>query len=331
MASQPQRLLAQYSLPLTSETALPAVVLPTPSDLRAVRRILAQCGLPAELVFSILHEAAYYAAVRSTLRDWDPAPYDEDNDGDNNDYDDDMGDIIYGIDDDIDDTTNNARSEHSSDTHPNNHAPDNVGAPLLIDAGLGCVKPDGGSCAARLCMLTPPLPHGAPGETWRAKAVVWDVEGHDQGWGGERPGTFDAAYSWYEATIIRPTSSADALSDHPRRTLASCWDTLNRPHCSPETARPLLTSLGYTFVEAGADSGPAWFVQRNRVARGKFARYHVEWSTDGAVLPPGSGPGAGFLEALRPGDVVALWMRAMYPGWANTLRAASVKVLYDVY
>lgn len=123
------------------------------------------------------------------------------------------------------------------------------------------------------------------------------------------------------------------MSSHAGRTLASCWDTLNRPYCSPETARPVLASLGYTFVEAGGDSGPAWFVQRNRVARAGFARYHIEWSIDDAlaVLPPGSGPGAGFLEALRPGDVVALWMRAMYPGWGNFLRAASVKVLYDVY
>lgn len=144
-------------------------------------------------------------------------------------------------------------------------------------------------------------------------------------------GTFDGAFSWYEATIIRPTSSADAASDHASRTLASCWDTLNRPYCSPETARALLTSLGYTFVEAGGDSGLAWFVQRNRVARASYARYHIKWSADDAVLPPGSGPGAGFLEALRPGDVVALWMRATYPGWANFLRAASVKVLYDVY
>lgn len=121
------------------------------------------------------------------------------------------------------------------------------------------------------------------------------------------------------------------MSNHAGRPLAPCWHTLNRPYCSPETARPVLAALGYTFVEAGGDSGPAWFVQRNRVARAEFARYHVEWSTDGAVLPPGSGAGAGFLEALRPGDVVALWMRAMYPGWANFLRAATVKILYDVY
>ncbi|OJT04332.1 hypothetical protein TRAPUB_4966 [Trametes pubescens] len=310
---------SQCFLPIAPENALSTAVLPTPNDLRCVRRILAQCGLPAELVFLILHEAAYYAGVCSTLRDWDPAPYEsEDNDEDNADGSDEEGDTSY-------DASNSSGSEHGSDSTP----------VLKLD----CVEP-GGSCAARLCMLTSPLPHGAPGETWRARAVVWDVEGHDQGWGGERPadpgrsapqGTFDGAFSWYEATIIRPTSTADAASDHPGHALASCWGTLNQPYCDTETARPLLAALGYTFVEAGGDSGPAWFVQRNRVAREDFARHHVEWSIDDAVLPPGSGAGAGFLEALRPGDVVALWMRAMYPGWGNYLRAASLKVLYDVY
>ena len=44
----------------------------------------------------------------------------------------------------------------------------------------------------------------------------------------------------------------------------------------------------------------------------------------------GCGDGAGFVDALRPGDVVGLWMRAMYPGWTNTIKEAAVEIVYDV-
>ena len=98
-------------------------------DLRAVRLLLVQLGLPAELVYSIIDEAEYYPVVRGRY----------------------------------------------------------AGPQISLDATSGCQK-RGGSCAAQLCMLTPPIPGGAPDESFKVKRVTWTIRGHDQGWGGERPG-----------------------------------------------------------------------------------------------------------------------------------------------
>lgn len=125
---------------------------PTPSEIRAVRRILAQRGLPAELIFLILDEAAYYASVCTSLRD---ARH-------------------YG------DSKQFQAIAAAHDTEVR------IEPPLRLDASRHCTRAKtGGSCAARLCLLAPPLLPGAPGETWRAKAVIWDIWSHDQGWGGE--------------------------------------------------------------------------------------------------------------------------------------------------
>ncbi|KAI0371680.1 hypothetical protein BV20DRAFT_964902 [Pilatotrama ljubarskyi] len=217
-------------------------------------------------------------------------------------------------------------------------------------------------------MLSPPVPGGASGETWRAKKVVWTLESHDQGWGGEHPGnavkslvggsattgmliptvtdagTFHAAYSWFEACIVRPVASdgdsksTDAAAlDSPE----SLDDLFMKKLCKVEEARPHLDMLGYTMVprpgvQEGERDNSAWLVQRNLSAKREFTRYRIEWRA-GETLDPaeveatGRGTGEGFLQSLQPGDRVGLWMRALFPGWANVVKHASVEVFYDVY
>ncbi|KAI9069986.1 hypothetical protein FKP32DRAFT_1663116 [Trametes sanguinea] len=272
----------------------------TRADLRAVRALLARLGLPAEIVLQIIDEAAYYPSLRASLE--------------------------------------GTRS---------------------LGAMEGCARSGGGSCAARLCLIAPPLPGPAEGETWRVRRVVWDLDGRDQGWGGEAPGTFRGAYSWYEACIIRPlvaedndhtsttpegNESADIAEDSSAR--LARWMNANRKYCAPKDALPDLEAAGHTLVPvpvpvptANARDGSSyvWLVQRNRVAVKDFAHYRIEWAPGPRLVDPeeaaedGHGTGEGFVEALRPGDRVALWMRAQYPGWANTVSTPAVEVLYDVY
>ena len=76
-----------------------------------------------------------------------------------------------------------------------------------------------------------------------------------------------------------------------------------------------------------------WHVQANRMAKFGFKRHVVEWRSGEVTKPENvneSGSGAGFLDSLRPGDRVGLWMRAMHAGWDNYLKEASIKLLYDV-
>ncbi|KAI0647525.1 hypothetical protein C8Q79DRAFT_1009609 [Trametes meyenii] len=199
------------------------------------------------------------------------------------------------------------------------------GEKLILTASGGCPV-RGSNCAARMCVLTPPLPPGDPGETWRARRVTWNITSHDQGWGGEHRNTFQGAFSWYEACIIRPTMP----DPH------NVEDALRLKVCEPKDAQRPLEEAGYTLVARPGSNSFTWLVQCNRVAKREFTEYHVEWAaadtldTEDAALN-GYGTGDGFIEALRPGDMVGLWMRALYPGWANYLQAASVEVVFDVY
>ncbi|KAH9848911.1 hypothetical protein C2E23DRAFT_412835 [Lenzites betulinus] len=203
--------------------------------------------------------------------------------------------------------------------------------------------------AARLCVVTPPLPRDAGGGV---KVILWNIEGHDQGWGGELgcEGTFSGAYSWYEACIFRkctPSAHQGASDDDN-----GFWDDLVASQdvlLNPDDILPDIHRLGYTVVP-NEDGQTTWLVQRNRVADDTCGRYEVKWddrapsSYIDSILTwmyqwndthkgqqatmGGYGIGKGFLDALRPGDRVGLWARAQYIGWENVLRDATVKICF---
>lgn len=204
----------------------------------------------------------------------------------------------------------------------------------------------GDYCSALLYLVSPPLPDCREGESWRMKKVTWTIEGHDQGWGGDHPGlcdashancqltdsirllgTFHGAYSWYEACIFRPRPDGDGLADG-----AEDLEFLET-HNLYRTPDDVQGKTHWDLVPNG--DSLIWRVQNNRVARRDFERHVVEWRAgqeiDAAEAEEhGHGTGAGFLDALKPGDRVGLWMRALYPGWGNTIRGARVELMYDV-
>lgn len=94
-----------------------------------------------------------------------------------------------------------------------------------------------------------------------------------------------------------------------------------------------LREMNWSLVPNGGDF--VWHIQSNRVRAREFERHTIEWEagevadTEDAIAR-GCGDGAGFLDALRPGDRVGLWVRAMYPGWENHVMEAGVWLMYDV-
>ncbi|KAK2777052.1 hypothetical protein FQN52_003235 [Onygenales sp. PD_12] len=154
----------------------------------------------------------------------------------------------------------------------------------------------------------------------KIKAVRFKLESHDQGWGGDQgtQGTYSSAWSWFEASIIRrcPVSDVDPL------TPASQWSRV------PEEWAPYYKRMGWDFVRDENDKVRLWPVQKNKVATKKTETHEIVWSPGGSFEGPGSGSGEGFVSSLRPGDVIQLWARAMFPGWVNYVITAAVEVDY---
>ncbi|KAI0748374.1 hypothetical protein C8Q80DRAFT_1171499 [Daedaleopsis nitida] len=142
-------------------------------------------------------------------------------------------------------------------------------------------------------------------------------------------GRYHPAYSWYDACIFRRVG-ADA-SD-----LASVG-ALGYIHRDPEDVAEILRAAGWCLVRNGKE-GCVWRVQSNRIAHGQFETHEVAWRPEQpagdemrVVKECGAWAGDGFVRMLQPGDRVGLWMRAMYPGWANYVKETSVEILYEAH
>ena len=154
-----------------------------------------------------------------------------------------------------------------------------------------------------------------------------------------RAGTFNGALSWYEACIFRPDRSSSRLSPETEEAQDEDLTAFLHNHYLHRTASdmvPVLERLqiGWSLVPAEGEK-VSWDVQSNRVAGRDYEKYTVEWragepADTELARSRGEGEGRGFVDALRPGDRVGLLMRAQFLGWQNTLRHASVELMYEV-
>jgi hypothetical protein len=117
-------------------------------------------------------------------------------------------------------------------------------------------------------------------------------------------GTYSGSYTWFEACILRPIPCSP-----PARPLRLPY-TFN-----PHPTAVCLNPLGYTLVPCSASSREEtviWHIQSNVCARSQEMVHRVEWRP-GEVqeMRPGRGIGKAFVEKLRPGDRVGVWVRAL--------------------
>ncbi|KAF2498268.1 hypothetical protein BU16DRAFT_615332 [Lophium mytilinum] len=179
-----------------------------------------------------------------------------------------------------------------------------------------------GNSAAALYVVSEPIPAIENGERIKRKTVKFKVRSRDQGWGGEHgcPGTYNGSFTWFEASILRPSGSAK-VTFIPLNMIIS--------------PRPTSSSLERYHVSLAAPSNtpndPVWHIQRNMCASPQERTYEVEWRDGSTFDPlPGSGDGQGFCETLQPGDRIAIWARALYPGWENHVKEVGVEVLLEI-
>jgi len=156
---------------------------------------------------------------------------------------------------------------------------------------------------AGLYLTSPPLPAVAVQARW----ITFQVMGADQGWadfGGH--GTYHNSHTWYEASILRPVATSDAIG-----TSACPEDAITDTFRAPIEAREKLAAQGWDFVENR--NRVVWKVHNNITACADYNRYRVDWVLGVPAEiddPRATGDGENFLELLQPGDRVALWARA---------------------
>ncbi|KAF2474454.1 uncharacterized protein BDR25DRAFT_281405 [Lindgomyces ingoldianus] len=204
----------------------------------------------------------------------------------------------------------------------------------------------------------------------KIREIEFLIVSHDQGWTTEdTSGTYDTS-SWFEASIFRPKScmpsrydsfdkgvrefldcvhKKDVWTDPERAALDFAdwgWNMVPRPSGDMEPQRlhcPEMAKIVYAegYVPASTEEGRlAWWLQGNQVARGTevfdgdmVKRYRVVW---GCKKNPrwqgneGAGKGDGFVDSLRTGDVVGVWVRAKRRGWENRVCGVRMTLRYTI-
>ncbi|KAK0234941.1 hypothetical protein EDD85DRAFT_773461, partial [Armillaria nabsnona] len=177
--------------------------------------------------------------------------------------------------------------------------------------------------ADRCYIVSPPIPQGV-----KVRAVKFVIESCDQGWGGE-PGhrgtldwTYEGSWTWFEAAIIR----------------GEPWwlnEVLGRPTdlYRDGLVADVRSAARAAEVRSHEEEGSRWHVGVNVTAEGSYKEHTNVWlRTDEGIKQQSMrgllGLSHEFVRLLEPGDRVALMARAMFPGWVNKVKCASIDVFY---
>ncbi|KAN0086877.1 hypothetical protein V8E54_000565 [Elaphomyces granulatus] len=180
------------------------------------------------------------------------------------------------------------------------------------------------------CLLTPlgsdsSLPSSSPKllphrGSHPCRKVVFTIQSHDQGWGGEvgSHGSYWGSYSWFDAYILPHGNSSNGDGN------ASQDETPIDPE------RPFIPTASR--------------LQTNLTAIGETQRYSITWhyldsidqhSEEAERIGHEEGRGPATLDgsnvrSMKLGDTVSVWARARFPGWANIVRSISVRVFWAI-
>ncbi|PBK89635.1 hypothetical protein ARMGADRAFT_328196 [Armillaria gallica] len=190
-----------------------------------------------------------------------------------------------------------------------------------IERGFKTVATGEAFPKAEWCYLvSPPIPQDA-----KVRLVKFVIESCDQGSGGEpeHRGTYEGSWTWFEAAIIR--GEPWWLS----KVLTMPVDLYREGSELPEDVR---SATRATEVRSHEESS-RWHVGVNVTARGLYKEHTIVWPRMDEGIKQRSMKGLvglshEFVRLLEPGDRVALMAMAMFPGWVNRVKRASIDVYY---
>lgn len=179
------------------------------------------------------------------------------------------------------------------------------------------------------------------------RKIVFTIKSHDQGWSNNARldrGTYRGSYTWFEAGLERFDKTATPPKENNRKeaagssepklpnpylpvsSLRSIYPTVNAERNPPEFHHDLLASPEHT-------------IQHNKTATRESTVHKVVWSchddldplTEGQLSELGRGIQTGrgdFVRNLKPGDVVTVWGKTRFGGWANHIDDIQVDVYW---
>lgn len=184
------------------------------------------------------------------------------------------------------------------------------------------------------------------------------MRSRDQGWGG-RPqdrGSYRGSWTWFEAGKERFEKNATYPKDTPEKKSSaegavdekagssSSFGQINdipTPYFPVYAARPIYPALepDQEAFHHELHPSPQLRIQSNKAATRQLTTHKVVWSWRDNVDPLsserlselGRGPETGdgeFVRNLTLGDVVTVWAKARFGGWANHIDSVQVDIYW---
>ncbi|UKZ71094.1 uncharacterized protein TrAtP1_012059 [Trichoderma atroviride] len=176
-----------------------------------------------------------------------------------------------------------------------------------------------------------------PRITHPARKVVFSFRSQDQGWvtsSDDAQDPYSKSWTWFDAGLEKfDASGAEDGSLPSVNSLRPLYPELQQTSSDP---------VGYNYAHKLLHS-PEWEIQRNKTALGKWQDNSITWSylddtapdSEGgqALVAKGRGRETGdgkFVRELQVGDVVTVWGRARFGGWANKIESVRIDVYWAV-
>ncbi|KAF7865286.1 hypothetical protein EAF04_006263 [Stromatinia cepivora] len=192
------------------------------------------------------------------------------------------------------------------------------------------------------------------------RKIVFRIRSRDQGWGGTHAdkGTYRGSYTWFDVGLERTyaTKEEHCLQDPHFRPCDYTQESSNDIVCGVQTITPEVQPNPDFVPENDRDPNATYpdmfkhtlnpdtkVLQKNKTATRIPENHVITWRFDDNIHPEspeadklgeqGRGRETGngdFVRNLQIGDVVTLWAKARYPGWANTIEDVSMEVYYAI-